>query len=563
MRAVEDLVGETVMERARKRARLIQQLDDDQRRLMAKQVLQDWKSSQDEDLCRKFKEQIKAYAPPPKGFRSTEKALEQSPLTFLNDLCRLLAASAPIVDSVVDMWMAIHDPLCEAVVKHLGGEPDRQRILDRSRRTGGPGAPRDSGWTRLRSGFDQDCPGMGTGEEIDLMFCLMAGNEDSLPLGRWLASLKDLSEDDPLWEGGVERFAQQIGSLAEQKKKDRQVFASVRSRFASLEEQYRELLSEFLGLEPLEYCCSQVSIHQERVEPLYGKLSKRLKQLAEKRKEERQAGSYEQQKAIREKLDDLVGRVVEVHGEIRSAFAPWDTDGEEDHGDEEDSWQVRELEQSVRELEERNRELDARNESGRSDLESAREELKGIRKERDELRRDLEASRRGQKMWQDTYHLLLKQNGDPLEGERRIESLRDAVEFARQRYSKELAFELNRHSRVEKNRFEKPEDALRAMEWLAVIYRNARMGEKIDLDRSLRENCSGWKYTPHQNESTMKTHEAWYQTTTEDGRVFKLEPHLGTGKDKDDRYTIRMAFAWDEQASKVVIGYIGMHQRTA
>ena len=80
-----------------------------------------------------------------------------------------------------------------------------------------------------------------------------------------------------------------------------------------------------------------------------------------------------------------------------------------------------------------------------------------------------------------------------------------------------------------------------------------------DLDLSLRQEC-GWRYTPVQSDITMGIYPEYYDITL-DRRKRKLEEHIGTGNGHP-RGTIRIAFLWDAERKKVVVGYIGRHQRT-
>ena len=38
--------------------------------------------------------------------------------------------------------------------------------------------------------------------------------------------------------------------------------------------------------------------------------------------------------------------------------------------------------------------------------------------------------------------------------------------------------------------------------------------------------------------------------------------HLGKGASFDPKSTIRIGFAWDDERRRVVVGYVGRHQRT-
>lgn len=143
-----------------------------------------------------------------------------------------------------------------------------------------------------------------------------------------------------------------------------------------------------------------------------------------------------------------------------------------------------------------------------------------------------------------------------------IDTVEDAVDQAIESYGDELAFALNGKSVIKRSEFEEPEDLFKALEWLATSYRDARLGAAPidDFDLSLREAC-GWTYDGSQSQITMSKYAEWYETSF-DGRNIQLGNHMGTGSSKDPRRTIRVAFAWDGTAKKVVVGYIGQHQRT-
>ncbi len=77
--------------------------------------------------------------------------------------------------------------------------------------------------------------------------------------------------------------------------------------------------------------------------------------------------------------------------------------------------------------------------------------------------------------------------------------------------------------------------------WLATTYRDAS-GTRIG------EACSGWSLKTNQvEESIAKT---WF-----------LGAHLGKGTSRDPRHTIRIGFARDDENERVIVGFIGLHQR--
>ena len=143
-----------------------------------------------------------------------------------------------------------------------------------------------------------------------------------------------------------------------------------------------------------------------------------------------------------------------------------------------------------------------------------------------------------------------------------VVSVDEAVEFATQLFPDRLLVKPNSKSQVEDNPFEKPEDVWLALEWLATTYHDAKAGiaSVPDFDRSIREAC-GWQYKSDQHETTRNKYRDWY-TVKANNKTYWLLEHIGAGASKDARHTIRVAFDWDKDEKRVVVGYIGQHQRT-
>ncbi|MBZ0114480.1 MAG: hypothetical protein K8J08_18600 [Thermoanaerobaculia bacterium] len=156
-----------------------------------------------------------------------------------------------------------------------------------------------------------------------------------------------------------------------------------------------------------------------------------------------------------------------------------------------------------------------------------------------------------------------KTRAQPLDEQLAPEDLSEAVARAEALYPAELTLALNGASEVRGNPFERPLEALQALEFLAHVWRPMKLGtsaKSVDLDIELRERC-GWKYRSSQSEQTMKKYRSEY-TTTVDGKIFWLGPHIATRSAKDPKHSLRIAFNWDERCERVVVGYIGQHQRT-
>ena len=145
---------------------------------------------------------------------------------------------------------------------------------------------------------------------------------------------------------------------------------------------------------------------------------------------------------------------------------------------------------------------------------------------------------------------------------KQLNTVGDAVNYAREMFPDRLVLRTNSKSVVQDNPFERPEDVWRALEWLATTYHSAKIGESSvpDFDLSIREMC-GWWYKSDQHETTRNKYRDWYTTRVNGDRRWMLE-HIGTGGSKDARHTIRIAFDWDREDKIVVVGYIGQHQRT-
>ena len=142
-----------------------------------------------------------------------------------------------------------------------------------------------------------------------------------------------------------------------------------------------------------------------------------------------------------------------------------------------------------------------------------------------------------------------------------VESVGDAVERARGEFEgKGLLFYLNGASDLD-TKFERPSEVLEALTWLATTYRNGRMeGGMPDPAYSLKIACSGWRYAPDSPDMAMNQRPEAYSTKAPDGKTYKLAPHVGKGTNNQAKYTIRIAFDWDEEQKMVVVGYIGKHQ---
>ena len=190
-----------------------------------------------------------------------------------------------------------------------------------------------------------------------------------------------------------------------------------------------------------------------------------------------------------------------------------------------------------------------------------------LRQEFNTLQNDFLTSQEIIKLWREAFEKARKELAQSGEAENDdeilpIKDVRTAVAVAREKFADKLLFQPNSKSAIEDNPYERPKEVWAALEWLATTYYRSKMGEEkvARFAPSLLKAC-GWRYSGNQSQMTMRKYESWYKTTL-NGKDYWLKSHVGTGSNKDPRYTIRIAFDWDKERQVVVIGYIGQHQQT-
>ena len=195
----------------------------------------------------------------------------------------------------------------------------------------------------------------------------------------------------------------------------------------------------------------------------------------------------------------------------------------------------------------------------RERLEEDNRALRAEKAQRDDdagrLREEVSRSRSMEEHWRRAYIEERRQararDGEPVDAEP-ARSVREAIAQAREMFPDRLLIKLNSRSN-EDTPFVNPPEVLDALAWLATAYRNG------PADR-IGETCPGWFYKSNQSASTMGQFPDWYRTRV-NGTAWKLAAHLGKGTSHDPHHTIRIAFAWDEPNGRVIVGFIGLHQR--
>ena len=168
------------------------------------------------------------------------------------------------------------------------------------------------------------------------------------------------------------------------------------------------------------------------------------------------------------------------------------------------------------------------------------------------LRGELDRARSTEEDWRRAYVEARRARVAEAGGATEIAGVAEALELAARSFPDALVVSLNAKSDPDVP-FAKPAEVFDALAWLATAYR--RRGAP-----GIEESCPGWFHKPAQSETTVGMYPEWYRTSFE-GRTVAATNHIGKGTSFDPRSTIRIGFAWDEETQRVVVGYVGRHQR--
>jgi hypothetical protein len=167
----------------------------------------------------------------------------------------------------------------------------------------------------------------------------------------------------------------------------------------------------------------------------------------------------------------------------------------------------------------------------------------------------------------ENYRTALESMGGEEAGsalEANFDTVAEAIEQAERQFGGQLAFCWNSKSEDADSPFEDARSVFLALKWLATDYHDSRTGRKPcpDRDVAVRQAVPGWAFSNHQSKKTMtdRRHREWYHAK-HDGREFSLPEHLKCGSGTDARHNIRIAFNWDDESEKVVLGFLGQHQQ--
>lgn len=518
------------------------------------------------------------------GFRNASKASPkqlQGPV-----LANLERGDSRLAGAVLRAWEESCAPLRNLVAEHLGAagqpvaSPDYKRCLFK-------GIWDKDDWIRQRKallegredGLDED--------DVALMLCLVSGRvpapdypEPELPpiesgrFRRWFDELADLPPNASDWED-AENFAKAVEDLAVRKKDEFIVarIADFSEELDGLKEKFAQEL-RYLGL-TLGAWFDSVLERQFDILPEAWDIVKELgAQLSAYRPIRPQAAVLEEEKhrsKARKRCERAILDIVDKWGELMSkpqeAAASNVAQSREDYATGEAAGEEAEeagasgpaheaLLSELESLKQAEESLRAENAGAQSDKEQLVKEIR-------ELKGQLVQSEEMGEHWRQAYVLergKFEREGGA-EAPAALDSVSDAINRAKATFVNELVFALNSKSR--KNcPFQKPEEVFDALAWLATEFRRMRLnpGANPDFNKSIKEACSGWFYKANQTEVTMSQFSDWYRTSC-GGQPYELSNHIGKGTSFDPKSTIRIAFAWDEENNRVILGFIGLHQK--
>ncbi len=506
-----------------------------------------------------------------------------------------------LTGAVLKVWAESHDALGDVVVKHLEDLAMPAEYPDFSGNQF-RGSWFSDVWERE---IDKilECHGDFDKDDVALMLCYVSGKipgsretkDDVLSQG--LEYLRSLPPNAPEWEQEIPEFVASLNAIQKKKEKQRSQAVELDTAIADIGDACSAELA-FFQRDITSWSVAQLSPDADILEAL--QLTKKLQSLlTEYQSVYVMAPVFSEEQIRRQERAALEPRILSMMGRIDRLMGG--SDGPDDDSpsgvdvvyDSEDPTEHTDLLADAQ----TDAQAEVRSSSGgseeqqttgeaiepsedpdgdvKSEVENKRafsdEDYTSLQSENQCLNRKLKSlhnklytSEKEAEIWRVAY-IEEASKGPMTVGEDEdlsIESVNDAVELAKERFDDELLFQLNGKSCVEDNPFKHPKAVWDALQWLATTYYGARMGEinLSSLDVSIREACKWW-YRGHQSDITMNKYEDWY-TTKVGNKVYWLHKHIGTGSNKDARYTIRVAFDWDKSKERVVVGFIGQHQQT-
>ena len=509
------------------------------------------------------------------GFRNSELA---PPPLLQEPVSHCARQRGDLAGAVLKVWAESQTPLRERVDAYLrakgllNGEPDysAHRIAV---------VQPDPQWNDAMNGLVGENPDINK-DDLLLMSSYISGrvaqatddlppaSPSSSPLLEELASafqrtldiLQALSPDALEWEQEIAEFVEAVAEIREKKQADAKAVAELDAEVMAVAELHADLLAffEWHAGEKLNERTHPWA-DMEAARGVIGKLSELLGEyapvhpIAGVRSEEVKRGARRAE--LQQQIDDALARFEAL--KVQTPTPPPVAESVEEVSDTAQAVEPAEPLISEEELASLRAEKESLAQTNRS-LVSDNTLLK---EQANQWSSELGESRNLAESWRHSYQESRRSRAlVAVEPMPEVQSVDQAVRLAQQKFSDRLSLQLNAKSDTGIP-FDNPRQVWDALEWLATVYYDAKTGgsTETDLDLSLRQVC-GWHYTPAQSPVTMGQYREYYEAWVR-GRKRELHEHIGTGTGYH-RGTIRIAFLWEADQKKLVIGYIGRHQRT-
>ena len=388
-----------------------------------------------------------------------------------------------------------------------------------------------------------------------------------------LDSLRNMPAAFPQWRESIPRFVEAVEEIIRGKKRELVRVKGITNDLIHIQGAFRAELSFFREQDD-EWDAPIVATFLAEAQGVDGagrSLSELKEALATYRRIKERADTLGEERERREQRHELEEAIEGVLNEIdeisRAAEASGDGAVSEHESDSVDAQPQPEADpallEDVRALRDERESLLASNRDLQGEVAGLQADKRALDDEVAELRDQLRISEAKEMNWRSAYEATMSgsegSESEPIPVE--IESVRRAVDLARGRYGDRLVFRLNKKSEPDYN-YRRPKEVWDGLEWLATTYYDSQTGKArvIDLNESIRNTCGGWEYKPNQTDITFNTYREWY-TATKDGKTYELREHIGKGTGRNAN-VIRIAFAWDEDSERVIVGYVGPHQRS-
>ena len=505
------------------------------------------------------------------GFRDPSRAPCQRLLRPILDA--IGRGDHPLARAVLNTWMDSHEASRQATAAHLSGRGIRAPEP--------PDACFESSWTTDEWLRERDAMTAHDGdlneEDAGLMLCLVARRFpappplESLYFSAWIDELWQLPPSAPEW-AEVDAFTKWVRDvrLAKRRELFRWRTDSIANICDDILTRFNEEL-QYLDVDPGSWA-STVEQRPRLAGPALA-LARTLLDALEAYQPVRRQADFREAELERSKLrhlreDDILGLMAEweqltAQPDPVEEPAP-EADDSGGNGVQTAGNPARAVDEGEQEavgsLKVEHEQVQHEMASLRGEGERLRQENRGLQSEKaqhdreiDGLRDELSRSRRTEEHWRRTY-VDEKRRSRATENDdvTAVDSVRLAIALAQETFPDTLLIKLNSKSNQD-TPFESPGEVFDVLAWLATAYRKGP-------PELIGEACPGWFYKPNQSETTMGRFRDWYRTGV-NGTTWELSNHVGKGNSHDPRRTIRIAFARDEANDRVIVGFVGVHQR--